>query len=123
MTVAAPSGELAHERGRAILRRKAAGVSDHESLRHGVHAEREDHRRGAQVGDADAVDEADGDPAQDAEGNGERDTPAGVEAEALEEPGKAGGHHAADGDGPRDRQVNVTEENDEHDARCDDAEK
>ena len=44
--------------------------------------------------------------------------------ERLSEETRGGGcHHAADADGPGDRQVDVTEEDDQHDARGDDAEK
>ena len=52
-------GEVAHQRRRLGLRREAAGMGDHQAAHHRVDAEGEDHRGDAQVGDAEAVEEAD----------------------------------------------------------------
>ena len=55
-----------------ILRREAAGMDDHQPLRDRVDRQRDDHRGNAQIGDADAVDEAERDAAADAERNRQR---------------------------------------------------
>ena len=73
----------------AVLRREAAGVEDHQALRHRVHAEREDHRRRAKVGDAEAVDEADAAPQKMPNGM------ASAEPSVAEEAGRGGRHHGA----------------------------
>ena len=91
---AVAGGDEAHRRRRRVLRREAAGVHDHQPLRDGVDAERDDHRRHAQEGDADAVDEAE----RDAAGDAERDRQRHAERPPA---GRRGRHHAADGDHPR----------------------
>ena len=71
-SIDAAGREIAHRRRGGILRREAAGVDDHQALRDRVDGQRDDHRGDAQIGDADAVDEAERDAAEDAERNGER---------------------------------------------------
>ena len=111
-----PGGQRPHRRRRGVLGRKSAGVDDHEPLRDGVDRQRHDHRRNAQIGDAVAVDEPDRDAAGDAEGNRER---------IPGRPPAGGGrrHHAADRDGPRDGEVDLPDQNDDHRPGRDYAEK
>jgi hypothetical protein len=113
----APDGKLPHQDGSLVLRRETAGVVHHQALRDRVHAEREDHRRRAEIGDAEAVDQSDNGSAEDAERDGKR-IPEHVAEEGL----GAGRHHPADRDGPGERQVDVAEEDDEHHAGGHDAE-
>ncbi len=57
-----------HHVGGVILRRKTAGAQHHQPLRHRIHAQREDHRGHAQIGDAEAADQAHRHAAENAEG-------------------------------------------------------
>ena len=101
-----------------VLGGKAARVENHQALGHGIHAKGEDHRGGAQIGNAKAVDEAHSCSAGDAKGYGD------YRPHRLSKQSCSGRrHHAADANGPGDRQVDMAEENDEHHARGDDAEK
>ena len=100
---------LAHERRDGVLRRKPAGVEHHQALRHRVHAERENHRRCAEVSNPEPVDEADQHAREDTERDGQR-----VAGRLAEEPGRGGRHHRAHGDRPRDRKVDVAEQDDQH---------
>jgi hypothetical protein len=111
-----PGRDQVHRRRRAVLRREAAGLDDDQPLRDGVDAEREDHRRHAQPRHADAVDEAERGAARDAERN--REPLAGRAPPAR----RRRRHHAAHGDGPRHREVDAAEQDDEHRAGRDDAE-
>ena len=105
-----------HRRRRQILRGKAAGMHHHQPLRDGVDRERDDHRGNAEVGDAEAIHEPEPDAAGDAEGNGER-LARGAPT------GRRRRHHAADRDDPGHREVDLAEQDDDHRARRDDAEK
>ena len=101
--------QVLHQLGGPGLRREAAGVGDHEPAQHRVDAEREDHRRHAQVGHPHPVDEPDQQP--DAESGRDRGGPA-----------DGRGHHRRGRDRPRHRQVDVTEQDHEHHAGGDDPE-
>ncbi len=59
--------------GRHRGRREAAGEHHHEAAQHDVDAEREDHRRHAEIGDAEAVEDAD----QQADAEADRESPSG----------------------------------------------
>ena len=93
-----------------VLRCEAAGMQHHQALRHRVDAEREDHRGNAQIGDAQAVDQAEDQPAGHAEGQCER--LAGIAPPAA----RRGRHHAADRHHPGDRQIDMAQQNDQHGA-------
>ena len=105
-----------HGLGGVVLRGEATGVENEQALHHGIHAEREDHGRKAQIGNAHSIQHADQCAAQNAEGNGEPDA-------GFADPAAQGrGHHGAQRHRPRDRQVDMAEQDDHHGARCDDAE-
>ncbi len=90
------------------LRREAARVEHHEAAHHGVHAQGEDHRGHAQVGDAEAVHDADREPHREAHGDRQR-------------PAHGAGQHGAGGQGPGHGEVDVAQQDDEHHAGRDDA--
>ena len=104
-----------HRSRGAFLRRETAGVDHHQPLSDGVGAEGENHRRDAKVGDPDAIDETDTKAARDAEGNGE-----GVSD--LAPTGCGGRHHPSNGHHPGDREVDLSEQDHQHETGGNDAE-
>ena len=91
------------------LRREAAGMGDHQAAHHRVDAKREDHRGNAQIGDAEAVDEAD----DEADREADRDRPG---------PADRGRHHRGGGQRPGHGKVDLRDQDDHHHPGGDDAE-
>ncbi len=88
----------------------------HQSLGDGVDGQRDDHRGNAQIGDADAVEKSQRDAAKQTERNRQRlaDRPVGR---------GRGRHHAAHRHHPGYREVDLAEQDHDHHAGGDDAEK
>ena len=108
-------GQEMHRFGRMVLRGESASTNDHQALRHRIHAEGEDHRRHSQIGDANAVDEAEQETAADAERYGESFSPMAPSCRSRR-------HHAPDGDEPRYREVDLAKKDDQHHAGRDETE-
>jgi hypothetical protein len=79
----------------------------------GVDGKRDDHRRDAQIGNADAVEKTERDAAEQTERNRQR-----LADRAIG--GGGGRHHAADGDHPGYRQVDLAEQDYDHHSGRDD---
>ena len=109
--------EEAHHRRCYALRIESAGEHHADSEQHRVHAQRPDHRWQPQVGDAGAVEETDGRTDNDPERYREAPPP-GIGADA----GDGGGGDGGGGKRPRNRQVDVAEQNDRHHSDRDDPE-
>ena len=98
-----------------FLRGETARVDDHQPLGDGVGTEGENHRRHAKVGDTDTIDEADTKAASDTDGDSQRGA-------GLAPTGCGGRHHSANRHHPGDREINLAEEDDQHEAGGDDTE-
>src|SRR5262249_44627238 len=91
-------------------------MNDHQPLSDYVCSESKNHRRNAKVSHTDSINQTNRETAHKACGNGQQG--AGWSPAAC-----AGGHHTANRDDPRDREVNMAEQDHKHEARGDDPEK